>query len=115
MKSVIAILGTALPLIAAKVSYDGYKAFRIDSHDDYDGVRGALEGLTHVSLDCEHNHKVIDVAIAPESLEDFAALGFDATVITEDVGAAFAKESTFKPYSGNLTMLKTIQGLIVDT
>ncbi|KAI9162918.1 Metallocarboxypeptidase A-like protein [Paramyrothecium foliicola] len=98
MKFVAAALSLVLPLVAAKTSYDGYKAFHIDSHDDYDGVESALAGLNYVSLGCEHDHKTFDVAIAPESLKDFEALNFDASVITEDLGADFAVESTFKPY-----------------
>ena len=100
MRSAFAALSIALPLVAAKVSYDGYKAFHIESHDDYNGVRSALERLSHISLGCEHNHKTFDVAIAPDSLKDFNALGLDAKVITDDLGADFTVESVSKPYYG---------------
>ena len=96
MKAVTA-LSALLPLAAAKVNYDGYKAFHIDSADNYEAVRSALSDIKHVSLSCESNHKTLDVAIAPESMKAFKALKLDSKVISEDLGAEMATE-TFKPY-----------------
>ncbi|KAH7324946.1 hypothetical protein B0I35DRAFT_172527 [Stachybotrys elegans] len=96
-----AFLGLLLPLAAA-VSYDGYKAFHIDSHDDFDAVESALADLGYVSLDCESNHRTFDVAISPENLEAFHALGLDAKIVAEDVGAELtAATGEMKPYSAS--------------
>lgn len=90
-------LSALLPLAAAKVNYDGYRAFHIDSADNYEAVRSALSDIKHVSLSCESNRKSLDVAIAPESMKAFKALNLDTKVISEDLGAEMAAE-TFKTY-----------------
>ncbi|KEY74062.1 hypothetical protein S7711_02652 [Stachybotrys chartarum IBT 7711] len=97
----VAILGLALPLVAAKVSYDGYKAFRINNLDNWDATERTLTELEYVSLSCEHNHQTLDVAIAPEHLDAFNALNLDATVVTEDVGAELAAEGELQPYTAS--------------
>jgi carboxypeptidase A4 len=93
-----AALSLALPFVAAQVSYEGYKAFHIDAHGDYEGLESSLEGLEYVSLSCESNHKTLDIAVSPASLEAFDALQLDATIITEDVGAHIAEEGELEPY-----------------
>lgn len=96
---VFAALAVALPLAyAKKVSYDGYKAFEIESEGNNDGVYEALADLKYVSLACEGHPEHVEVAIAPDSLEAFENLGFNYTVTTEDVGAEIAKEGPFVPY-----------------
>jgi hypothetical protein len=87
-----------LPLAAAKVSYDGYKAFRIDA--DFAGVERALADIDFVELSCLKSRNGVDIAVAPESLEAFEALGLTASVITEDVGADFAREGAVRSYVG---------------
>lgn len=97
----IAALAVALPLVYAKVSYDGYKAYHIESDGDHEAVWEALEELQHVSLGCDSHPDSIDVAIAPEDLDSFEGLGFNFTITSEDVGAEIAEEK-FEPYEGEL-------------
>lgn len=86
-------LGLLLPLVTAKVSYDGYKAFSIETGDVHDALENILSDLDFVDLSCGgSNHKTLDVAIAPKSLEAFKALDLNATVISEDLGKDFAAE-----------------------
>lgn len=98
MKAVAAALGLALPLAAAKVDYNGYQAFHIESADDFDVVSKALKDITHVSMGCESNHKGFDIAVAPDSLNAFKKLGLNTKTIHEDLGADIEAEGNFKPY-----------------
>ncbi|EEY22980.1 carboxypeptidase A4 [Verticillium alfalfae VaMs.102] len=93
------IIAATLPLAAAKVSYDGFKAFSIDSHDNFDAVEASLAGLNYVSLSCQDDHDHLDVAIAPEDLAAFEALNLDAKVTFEDFGAELAAEGEFESYT----------------
>lgn len=88
----------ALPLAAARVSYDGYKAYTIDSHSSYEAVEEALKGLDWVNLACADDHDHLDVAVGPDSIAAFEALGLDFKVTNEDFGADIAKEANFKKY-----------------
>ncbi|KAH7160503.1 hypothetical protein B0J13DRAFT_494150 [Dactylonectria estremocensis] len=94
----LATVGLLLPLAAAKVSYDGYKAFSIEAGDDYEAVGNILADLKFVSLSCESAHETFDVAIAPESLAAFEALDLNTTIISEDLGAEFAAEGELEDY-----------------
>ncbi|KAH7014801.1 hypothetical protein EDB80DRAFT_604918 [Ilyonectria destructans] len=114
MMKFITTLGLLLPLTAAKVSYDGYKAFSIEAGDDYDAVGSILADLNFVSLSCESNHLTYEVAIAPESLAAFEALDLNSTVVSEDLGTEFAAEGEFEDYTpmvkrqGSVTALPDI-------
>ena len=93
MKAAFTALAVALPLVcAAKVSYDGYKAYHVESDGDHEAFWEALEELKHVSLNCDSHPDSIDVAIGPDDLETFESLGFNFTITSEDVGAELAEE-----------------------
>lgn len=104
MKS-FSILALGLQVVAAKVSYDGYKAFHIET-SDYEATEAALEGIEYVSLNCESNHKTLEVAVAPGSLKDFEALGLNTEVTVEDVGVEIAAEGELKAYKGKNAALE---------
>lgn len=93
-------LGLALPFTAAKVSYDGYKAFRIESGDKHESVHNLLKDIDHVSLECQNSHKGFEIAVSPRSLDAFKALDLDHKVVHEDFGAELAAEASHKPYVG---------------
>lgn len=88
----------ALPFAAAKVSYDGYKAFHINSGHSHDDIAKSLEQLDFISLECEGSHQGFDIAVAPQSVAAFEKLGLDFKVVHEDLGADIAAEATFTPY-----------------
>ncbi|KAF4988992.1 hypothetical protein FDECE_14846 [Fusarium decemcellulare] len=100
-----------LPLVAAKVSYDGYKAFSIDTGDSHEDVSRALADLKFVSLNCESNHKTLEVAIAPESLDAFEALDLKTTLISKDLGAEFAVEGEFEDYEPTMKLQDSVAAL----
>lgn len=81
-----------------RVSYDGYKAFSIATTEDGEPIRDKLSDLEFVALSVHEADDHFDVAIAPDSLSDFEALGLESTVISEDLGAEFAEESAFEDY-----------------
>merc|ERR1712000_57173 len=90
--------GLALPIVAAKVSYNGYKAFHIDAPEDFDHVEAQLQDIDYVSMACESNHKGFDIAVSPDSLAAFEKLGLKVDVLNEDLGADMALEGSLTPY-----------------
>ncbi|KFA59964.1 hypothetical protein S40285_08014 [Stachybotrys chlorohalonatus IBT 40285] len=97
MKSVLALAFPALA--AAAVTYDGYKVFHVDSHNDYDAVLAQLEGLNTVDLSCADDHNHLDIAVAPQDVAAFEELGLDFSVSIEDLGVDLSREQeSVKPY-----------------
>jgi hypothetical protein len=94
---VFATLAALLPLVAAKVTYEGYQVFRVESHDSYPAIETALADLGSITLHIDGAYSAVNVAIAPEKLEDFHALGLDATLIEEDLASTFEEEK-FEAY-----------------
>ncbi|RSL55708.1 hypothetical protein CEP54_009232 [Fusarium duplospermum] len=86
-------------VVAERVSYDGYKAFRITAGENIEQIRDQLSTFDFVSLGCEEGHSDhLDIAIPPRNISEFEALGLQATVISDDLGADFAIEGAFEPY-----------------
>lgn len=81
-----------------KVSYDGYKIFRVAS-EFADAVEAELEGLDALHLMRTAQH--FDVAVPPESIDSFHALNVVAEVVSEDIGADIALEGELTPYSSS--------------
>lgn len=98
MKAFVAF-ALGLQAVTAKVSYEGYKVFHIET-TDYEATESALSSLEYVSLNCESDHKTLEVAVAPESLEAFEKLGLNAELTVGDLGAEIAVEGELKPYEG---------------
>jgi carboxypeptidase A4 len=97
-----AALAVALPVVYAKISYDGYKTYHVEADGDHEAFWDAVGELEHVSLGCESHPDSIDVAIAPSALDTFEGLGFNFTVTSEDLGADIAKEE-FEPYESTFS------------
>ncbi|KAH7127416.1 zinc carboxypeptidase A [Dactylonectria macrodidyma] len=83
-----------------RVSYDGYKAYSIATGDDGQEIRDKLSDLDFVALTVHEIDNHFDVAIAPDSVLEFEALGLETQLISEDLGAEFAEESAFEDYYG---------------
>lgn len=98
MKAFLA-LAIGLQAVTAKVSYDGYKVYHIET-SDYEATESALSSLEYVSLNCESDHKTLEVAVAPESLDAFKKLGLNAELTISDLGTEIATEGDLKPYKG---------------
>ncbi|UPL02011.1 hypothetical protein LCI18_012945 [Fusarium solani-melongenae] len=90
-------------IVAERVSYDGYKAFRVAAGKNIEQIRDQLSSFGSVSLGCEKDYSgYLDIAIPPQSISDFEALGLQVTVISDDLGADFTIEGAFEPYIGKL-------------
>lgn len=94
------------PLVSAaavardeKVTYDGYKVFRVATHHDPEVVRESIADLNAVSLNMDDNEH-LDVAVAPSDVNTFEDLGLETEVMHEDLGADIAVESDFAEYPG---------------
>ncbi|KAF2176588.1 zinc carboxypeptidase [Zopfia rhizophila CBS 207.26] len=75
-----------------RISYSGHKVFRIKTQHQLNSV---LKKLSSLSFD-QWNHDItrhIDIAISPDQLAKFEALGLDAHCMHEDLGASIAAES----------------------
>ncbi|KAK0715334.1 hypothetical protein B0H67DRAFT_239081 [Lasiosphaeris hirsuta] len=93
------VLATAVPKQERKITYDGYKAFRISTEHDAAAVKEKLAGLSVVPFNF-NTEEHLDIAIAPEDITAFEALNLTAEVMHEDLGADIAKHETFSAYEG---------------
>lgn len=98
----------AIPEDNEKISYDGYKVFRVSTGDNLATVQEQLASfdLSSWNLDVSQH---MDVAVAPERVADFEALNLDVTIMHEDLGADIAAEVDTTASSG--MSLTTVQAL----
>lgn len=78
------------------VSYDGWKVLRVKTGHDLKDVQNKLSSFSYD----EWNHDIhrhIDLAISPDQLDAFKALGLDYHCMHEDLGASIAAESAGQP------------------
>jgi hypothetical protein len=100
------VLTLILPLVVADrlaprgefVSYHGYKVVNIDTHGD-SSLLEKISSLHTVDLSHETGDH-IDLAVAPDDIAAFEALGIDHSVVHDDLGADLALEGDLTPYSG---------------
>lgn len=75
------------------ISYDGYKVFRIATGDNLADVQERIASFSAEPWNRDISQH-LDIALAPDQLEEFEALGLNVTVMHEDLGADIAAEST---------------------
>jgi carboxypeptidase A4 len=92
-------VASAVPKLERTITYDGYKAFRISTHHDAAIIKKKLSPLAAVPFNLNTDEH-LDVAIPPEEVTAFEALGLETEVIHENLGADIAEEGTFAPYEG---------------
>ncbi|KAM0279366.1 hypothetical protein ACHAQH_004631 [Verticillium albo-atrum] len=106
MKFLASLAVAALPLASArrlapreaKVSYDGYKVFEIDAPQGVDAVVDKIANINFIDVD-EGSPDSYSVAVAPESVKDFEALGLKSVVVHEDLGADILLEGELQPHA----------------
>ncbi|KAM0334551.1 hypothetical protein ACHAQA_001581 [Verticillium albo-atrum] len=104
-------VAAAVPLASAKVlapreayvSYDGFKVFHVDTHQDDAAIADKIAEFRLVDFD-EGSPEGLDLAIAPEHIEAFEALGLDTVVVHEDLGADLLREGKLTSYTGKETV-----------
>ncbi|KAI6749509.1 hypothetical protein HG530_014923 [Fusarium avenaceum] len=92
------LLGLAVPFVAAKISYDGWKAFSITTNSSNENMTALLQDLNYVTLSCESHRDTLEIAVPPTKVAGFEALDMNATVTSHDLGAEIAEEGKFEHY-----------------
>jgi hypothetical protein len=84
-----------------QVSYDGWKVYRVSVGEDKAKLKNAVSnlqlGIWKGSVDTS---KIVDVAVPPTLVKEFAAQNLSAEVMHENLGVSIAEESTFSVYAG---------------
>jgi hypothetical protein len=95
-------LATAVPQLEHRVSYDGYRVYRIATHHNAASVKAQLKGFATVPFNLDTDEH-LDVAIPPGQISAFESLGLETEVMHEDLGADIAEEGSFAAYRGTET------------
>ena len=99
------LLGTAraAALQPAKVSYDGYKVFRVSVGDEVDKVRNIVSNLgLSTWKGAPRANAMADIVVPPHQLDAFNSEIANMQFITmhENLGASIAEEAKFGVYAG---------------
>lgn len=90
--SIIALVSAAaLSPREEKVSYDGFKVYRITTGENLASVQDKLADIEMKPWNMDFS-KHIDVAISPDQIEKFESLNLNTIVMHEDLGADIAAE-----------------------
>jgi carboxypeptidase A4 len=92
------LLAGAASAVAERVSYDGFQVFRVHAEDGED-LREKVADLNTVELTCGHADH-LDVAISPDDIEAFEALGLDFEKIVDDLAVDLAEEGVVESFYG---------------
>ena len=90
-------------VLAQKVSYDGYKVFRVQVREDVEMVNGVIDRLGLATWKgAKRAGAAADIVVPPNQVEDFKKEieGLDAVVMHHDLGASINTESDFHIYAG---------------
>lgn len=101
------VLASAVPKLERKITYDGYKAYRIATHGDGKSVRGKLASFAAVPFNLNTDEH-LDVAIPGDEVAAFESLGFETEVLHKDLGADIKEEGVFAPYQSESISLGTV-------
>ncbi|KAK1633471.1 zinc carboxypeptidase [Colletotrichum phormii] len=104
----LAGLSLVLPLASAaavaplekKITYNGFKAFRISTHNDPASIKKKIANIAAIPFNLD-NSEHLDVAIPAGDVSKFEELGLETSILHEDLGADIAEEGTFTPYESN--------------
>jgi DUF1365 family protein len=93
-------LATAVPKVNQKISYSGYKAYRISAGDDAASLKSTLAKFAAVQFNNFgfKTNEHVDVAISPDEIPAFEALGLKTEVMSADLGLDIAQEGALAPY-----------------
>lgn len=86
---------------AVKASFDGYQVFRIDvAHDT--NRESQFQGLPIIQLGHSYGRSgvTLDIAVPPDYLAAFDARNFNATLLSDNLGADISNEGPLGPYPG---------------
>lgn len=76
-----------------KVSYDGFKVFRVSAGDNLAAVEDTVTALgLDKWIDGAENTGHLDVVVAPKQLQAFEEAGLNSTVMHDDLGVSIAAQ-----------------------
>lgn len=90
-----------------RVSYDGYKVFRVSVGKEVAKVNDIVSSLGLTTWKgAPRAGAFADIVVPPTKLEAFAdkVVGMDATTMHEDLGASISEESAFQVYASTLAI-----------
>ncbi|CAH0053882.1 unnamed protein product [Clonostachys solani] len=106
----LATLGILCSLATAKISYDGFKIFRIENPGNAEEFEQSLSNIKSILLSKDPNNEAFDVAVPPDQLQAARQLGLELTTLINDLGAVLKKEGPFLTYSAT----EKTQGVLAD-
>lgn len=83
------------PTVDAPVTYDGYKVFRIKTGGHTAAIEEKLAGFKYDEWNNDAGH--LDIALSPDQVGAFNALGLDFKVIHKNLGNSITTESAVGP------------------
>ncbi len=104
--AVAALLSASLAAATGRVSYDGYKVFRVSFADEQaDTVREVVSRLSLTTWKgAPRAGRPSDIVVPPAQVAAFeaeaASHGFSLHTMHQDLGASIATESDFHVYAG---------------
>ncbi|KAF2714342.1 hypothetical protein K504DRAFT_477890 [Pleomassaria siparia CBS 279.74] len=83
----------------SKVSYDGWKVFRVNDGDTAE-FQAVVDNLQLKTWKGRVGHSaVVDVVVPPTQIEAFTSSGLDTKLMHDDLGASIADETNFPVYA----------------
>ncbi|KAH7374418.1 carboxypeptidase A5 [Plectosphaerella cucumerina] len=92
MKTLVILSLVASVAVAERVSYDGFKVFRLTPTPNLDvpALEAVLQAIEYDQWNKDTND--LTIAVAPNQVAGFLSLGLEATVMHEDLGRSIADE-----------------------
>ncbi|KAI1373195.1 hypothetical protein F4677DRAFT_462551 [Hypoxylon crocopeplum] len=84
-----------------KVTFNGFKVYRIDATSQAAGPKSKFGGLPIIELNHGHGSSsdtTLDIAVPPDYISAFDALNLPATILSDDLGADIAAEGPLGDY-----------------
>ncbi|EON69315.1 hypothetical protein W97_08575 [Coniosporium apollinis CBS 100218] len=83
-----------------KVSYDGFKVFRVSAGDNLAAVEDTVTALgLDKWIDGAENTGHLDVVVAPKQLQAFEEAGLNSTVMHDDLGVSIAAQEQVSAFA----------------
>jgi zinc carboxypeptidase len=102
MKPLVILSLVASVAVADRVSYDGFKVFRLTPTPNLDvpALEAVLQAIEYDQWNKDTND--LTIAVAPDQVPGFLSLGLEATVMHEDLGQSIAEEGRSRGPAWNL-------------
>jgi hypothetical protein len=82
-----------------KVTYEGYKVYRVMTSEDEAAIEDRLSGLQVTIMEDHHPETWVDVVVSPEAISGFESLNMETQVLHEDLARDIEAEAAYNPYT----------------